>query len=446
MNLLKFVPITLSTLTNATTEYTLEFWIYINLYVPSAFDKLVLEWEKHLKIELSYNSGFKSTCYPIFYSANPSLNAVNTSTVNFTANGTPWGYIRCSVDLAQKLYFTFDETLVTTEKDLTGSISSSIAAGTTTLVLKGGSDSAILTNQGAVFMRHLRLWKCYLCQDADTYRLDITNLTAPKYTNLLYLFEAPYTDPDKITDVKANQDYTLTENASWIGYNVFDMTNYKRLTTTSINNGNAYLCSEFKDVCSGLLKLNQVQNLTFTGIQPPMNNRFTIELWALNTNTVNLSAGIHFIWRNVGSVSLVRDLKTSSTLNAYCWPQDHRLDLQNTITDATVNGLSLNALNYDSIQTTNANNQWVWIRCAVNFTNRQFYLSDNSIKSMQGDLVYGMVNNDLPFRYLWQNNELSSFVIANGSLNASSDIMVRSIYLFNEYMPKGYLFKYKYVK
>jgi len=437
------VPITLPSLTSATTEYTLEFWIYINLYVPSAFDKLIFEWEKHLKIELSYNAGYKSTCYPIFFSSNPSLTTVNSSIVNFNANGTPWGYIRCSVDLVQKLYFTFDETLVTTEKDLLGSFSNSIATGATTLVLKGGSDNAILTNQGAVFIRHLRLWKCYLCQDADTYRLDVTVNTAPKYTNLLYLFEAPYIDPDKITDIKATVDYTLTANTNWIGYNVFDMSLYKRLTTTLANNGNAYLCSEFKDVCSGLLKLNQVQNLSFSGIQPPMNNRFTIELWALNTNTANISAGIHFIWRNVGSVSLVRDSKTTSTLNAYCWPQDQRLDLQNTITDSTVNGLTSNTLNYDVIQTNNANNQWVWVRCAVNFSNRQFYLSDNAIKTMQGDLVYGNVNNDVPFRYLWQNNELSSFTIANGSLNPNSDIMVRSIYLFNDYIPKGYLFKYK---
>ena len=421
----------------------MEFWIYINLYVPSAFDNLVIEWEKHLKIVLSFNSGFKSRCFPIFYAANPTLNSANSFSVDFSANGTPWGYIRCSVDLAQRLYFSFDENLVTTEKDLLSTFTTSIATGATTLVFKGGSDDTKLANQGAIFIRHLRLWKCYLCQDSDTFKLDITILTAPKYTNLLYLFDSPYIDPDKITDIKANQDYTLTANTNWIGYNVFDMSTYKRLTTSLTNNGNAYLCSEFKDVCSGLLKLNQVQNLTFSGIQPPMNSRFTIELWALNTNTSNLSAGIHFVWRNVGAVSLVRDLKTSSTLNSYCWAQDHRLDLQNTITDSSVNGLTLNTLNYDVIQTTNSNNQWVWIRCAVNFTNRQFYLSDNAIKTMQGELVYGKVNNDVPFRYLWQNNELSSFVIAGASLNSSSDIIVRSIYLFNDYIPKGYLFKYK---
>lgn len=429
-------------MTPATTEYTIEFWIYINLYVPSQFDNLVIEWEKHLKLVLSYNSGYISTCYPIFYAANPTLNAANSVNVNFTANGTPWGYIRCSVDLAQQLYFSFNEPLITTEKRIIGGLSN-IAAGNTSLVFKGGSDDTKLTNQGVIFIRHLRLWNCYLCQDADTYRLDITNLTATKYLNLLYLFESPYVDPEKITDIKATQDYTLTANASWIGYNVVNMSTYKRLTTSLLNNGNAYLCNEFKDVCSGLLKLNQAENISFTGIQPPMNNRFTIELWALNTNNSNLSSGIHFIWRNVGSVTLVRDSKTITTMNSYCWPQEHRLNLENTITYDAINSLTSTTLNYDVLQTADANNKWVWIRCAVNFTNRQFYLSDNAVKTLQGDTVYGTVNNDVPLRYLWQNNETSTFTIAGGSLNGSTDIIARSIYLFNEYIPKTYLFKYK---
>jgi hypothetical protein len=172
-----------------------------------------------------------------------------------------------------------------------------------------------------------------------------------------------------------------------------------------------------------------------------MNNRFTIEFWALNTNNINLDKGLHIIWKNVGSVSLIRDLKTTTTLNTYCWPQDHKLDLLGSNTDTIINNLSSTTLNYDLLQTTSANNKWVWVRCAVNFTNREFYMNENTTKQLKPDLVYGDINNDLPFRYLWQNNETSYLIIAGASLNSSTDINIRSIYLFNEYLPKDYLFK-----
>jgi len=406
--------------------------------VPTQFNGLLIEWEKHLKIEITYNSGFKSKCFPVFYAANSSLTSSNSLSIGFNANGNPWGYIRCSVDLTQRLFFTFDENLVTSEEKLLGSFSN-ITTGDTTLVIKG-NDSNVITNQGAIYIRHLRLWKCYLCQDADTYRLDITNISAPKYTNLLHIFEAPYIDPEVVKDVKANTTQTLTLNTNWIGNNVFDLTNYSKLTN-SVADGNGYLCNEYKDVCSGLLKLNQVENVIFTGIQPPMNNRFTIEFWALNTNNINLDKGLHIIWKNVGSVSLIRDLKTTTTLNTYCWPQDHKLDLLGSNTDTIINNLSSTTLNYDLLQTTSANNKWVWVRCAVNFTNREFYMNENTTKQLKPDLVYGDINNDLPFRYLWQNNETSYLIIAGASLNSSTDINIRSIYLFNEYLPKDYLFK-----
>lgn len=230
-------------------------------------------------------------------------------------------------------------------------------------------------------------------------------------------------------------------NTSWIGYNVFDMTNYSKLSSLSTNNGNSYLCNELKDVCSGLLKLNQIDNLTFTGISPPMNSRYTLEFWFMSTSATNLSSGIHFIWRNSVSVSLIRDVTTNTNINAYCWPQDHKLNLQNTTGDVNINNLSSTTLNYDLLQTANASSIWIWIRCAVNYTNRNFYFSNNITKSLLAETVYGTVTNDVPFRYLWQNNELSNFYIFNAAQNSSANVFIRSVNLYNDFLPKGYLFK-----
>ena len=93
------------------------------------------------------------------------------------------------------------------------------------------------------------------------------------------------------------------------------------------------------------------------------------------------------------------------------------------------------------MQTANASSIWIWIRCAVNYTNRNFYFSNNITKSLLAETVYGTVTNDVPFRYLWQNNELSNFYIFNAAQNSSANVFIRSVNLYNDFLPKGYLFK-----
>lgn len=414
----------------------------MDTYVPANFHGMDIEWNKHLKIRLGYSgSSYTSTCYPLFSEADANLANSNSNTINFTPTQQNWGYIRCSVDITNKLYFHFDEPLVTVERQLAVSITS-VPAGATTLKFKGVSDDAILANSGIAFIRQVRLWKCYLCQDADTYRLDMTTTTALKYTKLLHLFEAPYVDPPKISDVRPGTpvDTDLTENASFIGYNSLNASTYKRLDKVDTNNGNAWLCNEFRDVCSGLIKLNQIENITWSNIDPPLYGRFAIDLWFMNTSTTNLSSGVHFIWKNIGAVSFVKDDTTATTLNAYCWPQAHKLDLQNTSGNQKINALKNSNLvtNYDQIVTANSNKAWVWVRCSVNWTNRFFYMSSNNQKTLVAETVYGTVKNDTPFRYLFQNDEKSKFYIWNAKNNANTDINCRSINLYTEYIPPNY--------
>lgn len=414
----------------------------MDTYVPANFHGLDIEWDKHVKIRIGYSSNsYTSTCYPVFLSSDSTKENSNSETINFNPKQVNWGYLRCSVDITNKLYFHFDEPLVTVEKTLLG-VHTNIASGTSTLKFKGKTNDDIMSSSGIAFIRQFRLWKCYLCQDADTFRLDMTTVTGLKYDKLLHIFEAPYNDTPTINDIRPATPVTtsLTENSNWLGYNVLDLTTYKRLDKVATNNGNNWLCNEFKDVCSGLVKLNQIENITWSNIDPPMYDRFAIDLWFMNTSTTNLSSGIHFIWRKIGSISFARDDTTSTTLNSYCWPQDHRLDLQNTTGYQNINALSSSSsvFNYDRIQTTNSNNVWVWVRCTVNWTNRFFYMSSNAQKTLEAERVYGTVKNDNPFKYFFQNNEKSTFYIWNGKNNPNTDINCRSINLYSEYIPPNY--------
>jgi hypothetical protein len=400
-------------------------------------------WDKHLKISLGYEAGsYISICYPVYSSTNAALASSNSNKINFNPTQVNWGYIRCSVDITNSLYFHFDEPLVTEEKKLLGS-NSNVTAGATTLKFQGTSDNSILANSGVAFIRQVRLWKCYLCQDADTYRLDMTTVTGLKWVQLLHIFEAPYNDTPVINDVRPVTPVAtaLTENTTWLGYNSLNSSTYKILDKVSDNtSGNNWLCNEFRDVCSGLVKLNQIENITWSKIDPPMYDRYAIDLWFMNTSTTGLTSGIHFIWRNIGSISFARDDTTPTTLNSYCWPQDYRLNLQTTTGYKNINALptSSSVYNYDKITTVNSNNQWVWIRCSVNWTNRFFYMSGNTQKTLEAPRVYGNVKNDVPFRYLYQNDEKSKFYVWNGYNNPNTDINCRSINLYKDYIPPNF--------
>jgi hypothetical protein len=440
------MPITLNGVGSAVSEYTFEFWIYMDAYVPSVLHNMDIEWDKHLRIRIGHNgTSYTSTCFPLFLSTNIILEQSNSDTITFNPTQNNWGYIRCSVDITNKLYFHFDEPLVTIERKLLGN-PSNITNGSTSLKFKGLSDNDRLANSGVAFIRHIRLWKCYLCQDADTFRLDITTITGLKYVNLLHLFEAPYDDIASINDVRPASAVktNLTLNTNWIGYNVLNSSTYKRLDKVSTNNGNEWLCNEFRDVCSGLIKLNQIEDITWNDIDAPMYGRYTIDLWFMNTSTSNLDSGIHFIWRNIASISFTRDDTASNTLNSYCWPQDYKLNLQATTGHKNINALTSSSManNYDRTQTTNSNNTWVWVRCSVNYTNRFFYMSANSKKTLVAERVYGDVINDVPLRYMFQNNEKSTFYIFNGKNNPNTDINCRSIYLYTDYIPPNYDVKY----
>lgn len=430
-------PTTVSTASTSTTGYTMEFWVYINTYVAGTFNGFDIQWDKQLWINLSYNNGYISSCYPLYDSTNTQYELSNKESINLT-DPTKWVYIRCSVDTTNKLYFHFHETMVTSEKTLSGNAPTITAGQQTTLKFISNS-----TDRGVIFFRQFRLWNCYLCQQADTYKLDITSASVASYTNLLHLWDPVY--GATITDMKnaGANIITPTINPVSLGYNLLNIPNtyYKLVSPT-------YLCLETVVVCTGLLKFNQISDISFTNIPPAMNSRYTIEFWTLVTNVQQVKTGYHLIWKNIISVSIVQDT-TSTGLDIYCFPQDYKLNVANT-TGSAIHTLASNTANVDSIKTSNYNGKWQWVRCAVSNNQKEFYLSNNAIKQLKSDLMYTYnqngvsksVLNDVPFRYFFKDSELSTFSLLGSNKNSSSDIYIRYVYLFNDYIPQSYAFKY----
>lgn len=412
----------------STTAYTMEFWVYMNNYVPGQNTQgFSIAWDKQLLINMAYTSGSYFTfCYPIYDSTDNSKK--NSNNFSFRISPTSWSYIRCSVDLTAKTFFSFDESSVVSERVLFGTGIASIPA-TTTLTFTENS-----LNRGVVFFRQFRLWNCYLCQNVNTYKLDITTATIATYTNLLHLW-----DPligTSITDIKGGVNVaTLTQNSNWVGNNVIDDSNYTKLAKPD------KLCDENATNCPiPLMKFNQYNDIKISKVPPATHSRYTLEFWTMVSSISNFSSGVHVIWKNLVSVSMVKDSTTATTLNIYCWPQDFKMNLIGT-TGSSINALTSTAYNYDSVALTSYGSSWVWVRCAVNGNDKIFYHSTNAEKTLKSDLFYKDATNSYPFRYMFQNNELTYFTVAGANNNSSSNIYFRNFYLFNDFIPSSYTFK-----
>ena len=233
------------------------------------FIGLFIKWDKFLKFELKHSgTSYTSTCFPVYDSTDNAKTNANSDTINFNPAQQNWGFLRCSVDIPNKLYFHHDEENIVTEKTLLGT-NADVADAATTLKFENNDDSVTnannkrLANSGVAFIRQVRLWTCYLCQDADTYRFDLTSASRPLYPKLKHIYEAPFpTDATfntanlKINDILPDTPGTtsvLPESQDWLGYNSLNSATYKRLDKVATNNGNAWLCSEWRDVCTGLV-------------------------------------------------------------------------------------------------------------------------------------------------------------------------------------------------
>ena len=83
---------------------------------------------------------------------------------------------------------------------------------------------------------------------------------------------------------------------------------------------------------------------------------------------------------------------------------------------------------------------WYWLRCAVSPNIMKYYLSEFPLVTLVADKVYDAQRNEVPFRYFYSPNEKSSLKIENAK-DYPKKLYLRSVSLFNDYIPKTYQFK-----
>jgi len=148
-----------------TTEFTLELWIFLNVYTVSniIFTEFDIYWDQHSRINLSNTINVLNIkCFPFGDSTNPSKYS------EFYKEGlivSTWTKARCGVDLFNKKFFynSYQATLQTTAFP-----DYKILSSTTLKLLQ---PTTAIGNWGFLFLRNIKLWQSYNFKFIDTSRV-----------------------------------------------------------------------------------------------------------------------------------------------------------------------------------------------------------------------------------------------------------------------------------
>ena len=109
------------------------------------------------------------------------------------------------------------------------------------------------------------------------------------------------------------------------------------------------------------------------------------------------------------SITLLRDTSNKYTINAICFPQSYRDDVD-TLGGQGIIDLYDKAINKDKFSFYQGSSMWNFIRCSVDQTRKIFYINDNVQLDLDAELLYGTTRNYRPFRYFKINrNNLLKF-------------------------------------
>jgi hypothetical protein len=442
-----------------TKRYTFETWIYSQTYVSGQFGTYSFIWNRYLKLKISENAnGYYSACYPLWENSytNKESNVFETP---FTSNALPWVYLRCSVNIQAQKYFHFSEKTFTTEKDFT------VLTNDITDVLSGTSSLKFVNenkNRGILYFRLLRLFNCYDCQIVDDYRINWINVKIIQeqieFGNLLYHVDGRIQGNEAIDissdDAETKQkikyimdnsgvkEFSLTplSKTDFFGYNALDITTAGKYGILNTPKATNYMCPENTYYCLGLIKLNEVTDVKITQVTPSFSGKYTIEFWTYISDITKLIKGFHIIWKGLGSVSLIQDPLNTSVLNMVCWPQDFKFDSTNFIEDKFGGDLQTlyggNAITNRLIKTrtSNINNKWLYVRCAVN-TNYKRYYSVLEDEKTNGTATVSTLTDTTPMKPTFTAGD-TTYVLLNGmSLNTECTIYLRNLWLHSNYLP-----------
>ena len=403
------------------------------------FKEITLEWNYHIKIRIytvkitdnpdAVDYDYYFDCTPIVVIEHPDLDSPEVYSKNLGNRHYKWTYVTCGVNFQEKVFYQTNTNRFSEEMSFTSKLVT-IPPDDTIFVLNEKSPSGY----GFTHVKQLRLWHCYNCAHA------FRNLD---YAANDFNFNAVYHNFDGNTDGRAGPQelfYDQARNITRYGYQEYRLTQAADFPgyTIRYNPGGPVLCdetiynyySEVNDRCERHFNLARINDFQLK-IQSSRNARYSMDFWFFIENSSELSPGFNIYWENHMSVTLLRDTSNKNTINAICFPQSYRDNVDGKGGQEIID-IYDNALNKDKYAFYQGSSIWSFVRCSVDQTRKRFFINDNIELDLEGEVLYGTTRNYRPFRYFKINNE--HYLKFQNAKKNPTRIFIRQVKCYKDYM------------
>ena len=424
--------------------FTLHFWVFAYSYVDKIFKGLSVEWKGHTTIQvgLDYSSGkYYFTCI------------INGREQNkyMVFNMNEWNFLHCSVNYYDRLFNIASENKAYQDGFTYLNIPEEIMGNKTSLIIKDLTD---VKDWGYLFYKYIRLWKNYFTSSSFLSRINITITNIFFSNQLLHQWEN-----DNITknydhlvkETKNNTNFYVEYSTEKIGTNIVPEEIYKKVENEP------FLCMEnetyYDRKTKSCIKFVDISNIKgdfiINNIDVAYSHNYGIAFWIFLEDHEDIKTSLNFIWKYHMQISLQY---VGTTFKAYCFPQNYE-PYSKIIgnKDLSLDERASKVLNSATNEyTENLGGKWSWFQCSLTYNNRYFYLNENK-QSLIIETLYREGNtefkNDEPLGFFFNgiNNELSSLTIdvnGNKGNDEHKKIYLRCLYLFKDFLPYNYNFKY----
>ena len=424
------------------TNFTLHFWVFAYSYVDKVFEGLTVEWKSHTTVQVGLNPNGKYffTCL---------INGEPTRKyVDFNMN--TWNFLHCAVDYDNKKYYFNTEneenedsfTYVEEPKEIEPN-------QITSLIIK---DLTNVKDWGYLFYRDIRLWNISLQHSSFLSRINITKNYFS--TNLLHQWDTLFNKEHEVISTRnpENYNFILEYSTEKIGTNIVPEEIYQEVLDQP------YLCmdeGQYYDrktkECINFTDISNIKNtdIIINNVDVAYSHNYGIAFWILMEDHTDIIAPINIAWQYHMVISLQY---VGSSFKSYCFPQNYKpysdiLDDDSKSPDKKTTEVLNSATNE---YTDDLKGKWIWFQCSLSYNNRIFYLNENKqqliIETLykEGNIEY---KNDEPLGHFYNDmtNSLSKLKIritGNRDHQTHYKVYLRCLYLFKDYLPYNYNFKY----
>ena len=143
------------------------------------------------------------------------------------------------------------------------------------------------------------------------------------------------------------------------------------------------------------------------------------------------------------ALTIIVDRAINTGISGYCFPQEYRDDVNGKSGDE-IYTLDDNALNSTYKFEKDTSGKWVYFRCSADIQGRRYYVNDNPMEEIKGEVLYNTTHNLYPFRFFEHNTtNLINVKVENMQLNLTR-IFFSHMTIYNEWIPQEFdLLKYK---